>query len=464
MGMDEERGKVSRGPQNTRVYAPTHPRRKKEEQLKSAKEATGKNSKDSMQRREQDEKKSYVYVTDKQWRAMTQDSRERERPREKAEKLPENKQKKEPLSRKNAEVGLKHKERGGRKQTKEERGKGTETRFQQKNATPQEKRYGGVHRLEAVDEVFFAKREPEQKEKQKAQKQKKEPISVKKLLTFLIAAVLFIGSLCAGYFLFLLENIVVEGASKYAPEKIVELSGLSPGSHMLLADTGQAKIKIEEDPYLQVVNIEKEFPRTIRISIYERQEVAAIVSQGFYGIIDVEGHVLSIGSGGDLSKLIRVAGMSQHGFQINQSIGATDDVQTSALKALLKELDALMLISDITEINISNPLRVTLHTVEGITVLLGQADNLTEKLSWMKDTLPSLRAANIKEGMLDISAKGGPIYSPAEEAQRQSGEAEEGNEEGETAGNTGQGQVPESGSGGQGSEAPEDLPEESPLP
>jgi len=122
--------------------------------------------------------------------------------------------------------------------------------------------------------------------------------------------------------------------------------------------------------------------------------------------------VLSIGSSSDLSKLIQVMGVSVTGYQVNHSIAASTDFQVQALLSLLRALQEMDMLHEVAFADISNPLRSWLMTRDGIQVVLGQPDELTDKLAWMQDTLPSLRASGVTSGTLDVSARGGAIWSP----------------------------------------------------
>ncbi len=254
--------------------------------------------------------------------------------------------------------------------------------------------------------------EPEKKTKKKKEKPKRKPFDRKKFLISLIAGVAAICILLLGYFVFLLNTVAVDGNETYSDASIIELSGLHAGTHLLLCDLDKARAGIEANPYLKVISIRRELPRTIRISVEERKEVAAIAGQGYDVIIDAEGFVLSIGAGSDLSGLLRVSGMSQLGFHVNQKLGANSDLQTQTLLDMIEQLAAFDLLNDVSELDLSNPLNVCLYTRDGITVTFGQPDDIPGKLAWMRDVLPSLKAGGITNGTLDVSAKGGPIYSP----------------------------------------------------
>jgi hypothetical protein len=106
--------------------------------------------------------------------------------------------------------------------------------------------------------------------------------------------------------------------------------------------------------------------------------------------------------------------MSQLGFHVNQKLGANSDFQTQTLLSMIGQLMTFDLLKDVEVLDLSNPLNICLYTRDGVTVTFGQPDDLPGKLAWMRDVLPSLQAGGIMNGTLDVSAKGGPIYSPAE--------------------------------------------------
>ncbi len=269
---------------------------------------------------------------------------------------------------------------------------------------------GNIHRLEPIG---HQPAEQDEKTTAKAPKKERKPLDRRKLIIVLTVLVAAFGLLLSGYFVFLLDTVTVDGNKTHSTDSIVALSGLQRGEHMLMCNLSKVKSNIESNPYLKVVSIQRELPRTVKITVEERKEIATIAGQGYDVIIDKEGYVLSIGAGSDLSNLLRVNGMSQIGFHVNQKLGANSDFQTRALLSMIQQLQEYDLLKDTKELDLSNPLNVCLYTRDGITVTIGQPENLAEKLAWMRDALPSLREGNITSGTLDVSAKGGAIFSPA---------------------------------------------------
>ncbi len=265
------------------------------------------------------------------------------------------------------------------------------------------------------------------KKRKKATKPKRK-IDGKRLALMLFGGAVVGGLLLASWFAFLLREVTVSGNEQYATVDIVSLTGLEYGEHLLLVDLEDAQLGIEQNPYLKVVDIERRWPRAVHITIEERKEAAVIRTNEYDVVIDREGHVLSIGSGGDFSDIIKLTGVLSGGFQVNRPIGDSADFATQTLLTILEKIEEYDLLADITSADVSNLLSVTLTTSEGIRVLLGEGEELDEKFEWIKATLPSLRDSGVVGGFLDVTAKGGAVYSPpgiAQQAQEASDAAEE---------------------------------------
>lgn len=302
-------------------------------------------------------------------------------------------------------------------------------------ASKKPERIDGMHRLEHVE------REVYRSEKRNIKRQKKRMDS-KTMLNIIIISLVLVVVLCGGYFIFIVDEIVVEGNENYSEESIIGLSGLKAGTHMLLVSTRDAKANIEANPYIKFNGLEKQLPGTITLNITERRETAVFPMRDYDVIIDIEGHVLYIGPDKEKDGLIYIYGMSQMGFQLNNQIGPASDVQAQALLELLKELNDNGVLELVAEMNLSNSLRMTLLLKNGITVVIGQPTDIASKILWMKDTLVSLELSGIHSGTLDVSVKNSSIYSPPDTSTYEpaqsiigdNGEATNGDTTGDSAG------------------------------
>ncbi|MDR1620222.1 MAG: FtsQ-type POTRA domain-containing protein [Clostridiales bacterium] len=263
--------------------------------------------------------------------------------------------------------------------------------------------YDTIHRLEPLEKP---------KEKRKKAGKKKEPMPRKRLLSILITVVALSGALAAFYFVFLLEDIVVDGNNQYSDESVASLSGLVTGRHLYLLDLKKCREQIESEPYIDVLEVWRELPRTVHITMREREEAAAIKVSGRDVVIDIDGHVLAITDGADKADLLQVYGISRLGFQVNQNLFANSDLQVQSLLLILEQLRQNDMLRDVQSVDLANPLRITMLTAEGLAVVLGESGNMQEKMRLFKETLPSLRAGGNSSGTLNVNVKGGPVYTP----------------------------------------------------
>ncbi len=227
-------------------------------------------------------------------------------------------------------------------------------------------------------------------------------------MLFLIATIAV-----ALYYGFLLTDIIVVGNDTYTSDYIIEQSGLERGRHMLMCDLDAAEEAISENPYLQVDGITYIFPSRIRITITERKEAAGIIGLDYNVIIDKNGYVLSMSGGTDLSKLLRVTGVSMTGFQLGQRLGQGNDFTTATLIQLIEQLEEYNLMQTITAVDMTTPLAITMTASNGLKIHLGQATDLPEKMYSLSRLIPQFLSKNISTGTLYLSARGGTVYSPS---------------------------------------------------
>ena len=93
---------------------------------------------------------------------------------------------------------------------------------------------------------------------------------------------------------FTVTAIEVEGNQYYTKAQVVDIAGLQTGYNLFKTPTKGAKDALLADPYIKLVNIRK-IPRgTIRITIEERPEYAAVPYGEQYVLIDESGMVLRV--------------------------------------------------------------------------------------------------------------------------------------------------------------------------
>ncbi len=224
------------------------------------------------------------------------------------------------------------------------------------------------------------------------------------------AAMLMVGVLLILYYWLLIDRIEVRGNETLERADVLSTAGINVGEHILAVNTGEARKKLLENPRIKSVAIHRVYPDQLVMELVERQPVAAIAGGGSYAIVDEEGYVLSIGP--DNQDLPAVYGMGSSGFQLGEPLGDLEDFNSNILLRMLEALENAGVLGDMARLDITQPLNVTMTTLDGYTVLVGQVENLDEKLANLSLVLAKLKALGYSGGEINLAVQGDPVYSP----------------------------------------------------
>ncbi|MEN6471505.1 MAG: FtsQ-type POTRA domain-containing protein [Clostridiaceae bacterium] len=216
------------------------------------------------------------------------------------------------------------------------------------------------------------------------------------------------------YFALLVDKVEVQGCHTVSAESVLNASGIRAGQHMFLLDESGARAAILSDPYVESMELVREFPDTVILRVVERTARAIIADpSGDSVLIDGKGAVLRIGAQTD-DALMLVYGMGNAGYTLGQSIDTGTDFQATSLVSILGAVDAAGLTGEVLSVNMANALSIELSLRSGYLVKLGQPDSLSDKLFNLSAVLKELKAEGKTGGVIYLAARGGPVYSPEE--------------------------------------------------
>ncbi len=246
-------------------------------------------------------------------------------------------------------------------------------------------------------------------------KKKSQGVSTKLLASAVIViALVLLG--CIFVLMYLItdvDTIVVVGndPQTHSSESIINSSGLYTGKNLFSYDLSAAARRIESDPYVEVLSVKREFPSTIRITVRERTEYAAIVgANSTFCIVDINGFVLYIGPRSSVDGLISVFGISTNGFCVGTSINA--DKSKLRTYTLMEIIGATAFRrDDMLLIDVSYTSNVRICTVDGYTVILGDSIDIADKISRMFEALDRFRLTHPDGGLLYVLSSGEVEYS-----------------------------------------------------
>ena len=116
----------------------------------------------------------------------------------------------------------------------------------------------------------------------------------------IIKCILIVGLIITAILLFLLsplfnvKTILVEGNKRISTEQIISLSKIKIDTNTFKINNNSVINEIKEDVYIEEVEIRRELPSTIILSIKEREPSYLIEYANGYVCIDKKGYILSI--------------------------------------------------------------------------------------------------------------------------------------------------------------------------
>ncbi|MBI2766032.1 MAG: FtsQ-type POTRA domain-containing protein [Chloroflexi bacterium] len=204
------------------------------------------------------------------------------------------------------------------------------------------------------------------------------PIGLKTVVALCAVAVV-LGLAAGGWWVvqspyFEIATVKVEGTDRVAPEDIATVSGLA-GQSMFRADLGKAQAGIMALPLVKDVQIERKWPRQVRIVVAERQPWGAWVQSGVSYTIDRDGVVLGAFPAPDGGPVISSAEAG--------SPRAGDRVDYQAVDAAAEIYEKLpqQLNTQVTQVAFAAGKGVQVTTADGQTALLGDSSSIAYKLA-----------------------------------------------------------------------------------
>lgn len=246
----------------------------------------------------------------------------------------------------------------------------------------------------------------------------KEPISprMRKIRLALIAAatavvLLAVCTALSFTVFFKIDEIKVEGKTRYKTDDIIASSMIQTGDNLLLCNTSPGEEKIKADfSYIEEVHVKKKLFNKIIINVSEAKPSSIIESGGQFIVISKLGKILEI----DKEKKFdvpTVLGAKLKNVKEGGRIEFIDPNLRKHLEALISGIDEVGL-EGITTVDMSDTSRVTLITEKDFKIILGTFENIDYKLRTAAGILIENSIDN-KTGTLDVSlasSDGGKSY------------------------------------------------------
>ena len=226
----------------------------------------------------------------------------------------------------------------------------------------------------------------------------------------LIVAVLCVAALLIMSRVFTLKEIVVRGNEAYSDAEIAALSGLILGEDTLKIEKSRIKGNFSRNHYVELIEMDILYPDRVLLTVRERQPRAAVNCAGVILVIDAEGVILERMASmpaGDLITVSMNVSLSAQG----RSIKSTKSGELEAMKLILAGLDAQGMTGLVSEINVRDRFNLYMVSNTGVQIILGEKDDLDDKLVLARLVLEKLTEEGVMSGVLDVSTGKNAVYA-----------------------------------------------------
>ena len=195
--------------------------------------------------------------------------------------------------------------------------------------------------------------------------------------------------------LFSATSVKVQGATQMTTRQVMAAAGLASEPPLISIDTSSAAAGVEKLPWVKKATVTLNWPHSVTISVSERRAVGAVAYQHRWLLIDNEGRILTAMKERPFNQPLvvppKVPTAVPGRFFGNSAIPAAV-VAGTLPPAFRSQVAAVLGHNDGT---------VTLQMTTPVTVMLGQATDLTAKY---KDVASVIAGATLHPGdVLDVS-------------------------------------------------------------
>jgi cell division protein FtsQ len=201
---------------------------------------------------------------------------------------------------------------------------------------------------------------------------------------------------------FKVSNVEVVGNQRVSAGTLVESSGLL-GESMFSADLASAQQALYQQPLVNSVRIERDWPHTVRVVIEERKAWGTWEQTGVQYTIDREGVVLGQGPAPAGSPVIR---STEAG---NRIIGDRVDYQAVDAAAEIYEKLPRQLGTTVAEVAFTSGKGVQVTTTNGQTALFGDSSSIAYKLSVWAALAQEAQVRSINYTTIDLRYGNRPV-------------------------------------------------------
>lgn len=211
---------------------------------------------------------------------------------------------------------------------------------------------------------------------------------------------------------FVVRRVDVVGAGSLSDAEVLRLSGIQLGVRINRVDEAHVRTGVESTGQLAFVSLEQRMPNRLVLTVRPRTRDALILLAGKILVLDSDAYVVEITDRVPGDSMPYVTGLKASYYALGRQLD-TADGRCGCMKAVLEALKANGATRYVSELSVAVTADLRIITRTGMTVLLGNSDNMNAKIAWMAGALADLEARGQTAGQLDVSSGTKADYTPA---------------------------------------------------
>ena len=211
-------------------------------------------------------------------------------------------------------------------------------------------------------------------------------------------------------YVFVIQSVEVNGSGDIPAEDVIRLSGVRFGARMKSIDEAYLRDNVESDGRLALESIEWVYPNRLILNVRQRTPDAMAIQSRKVLLMDSDGYVISISDQLPDVSVPYVTGMQITSYSLGRQI-QTDEECLAAMKAVVEAVKAQNAGQYVSEVSVQDPKDIRIITRTGMYVLLGDGQNMDNKIIWMVSAVQDLESRGEISGTLDVSSGTKADYS-----------------------------------------------------
>lgn len=227
---------------------------------------------------------------------------------------------------------------------------------------------------------------------------KKRRIILKLLMLIIFICALLILMFKSEYFN--VSEIIVENNNFVTAEEVKVLSNVN-GENLFLVNKNELEGNIQKNPYIEGINVRRRLPSTLVISVIEKQIRGLIRFQNSFINVDSKGKMVQVINKFPNGEIPLIEGINVEQYAPGLYLISEDSIKQDTLETILTLSDYEEYNGLIYSINIEDAYNITLKTMDGLFIKIGDCTDLNNKLAYAYNVLNS-EAVKGKSGTIEV--------------------------------------------------------------